>query len=158
MSIIKWKGVHQFKLQMIKKNNNSTSTLFRNTCKFTLSQVYNLPNTSITTHISKYDSCQFMQCAKTRLLYTNGTSRHQGCHLMMQQKHHNHRQYGYKICHHQSWMHEHMTQQQCICSQQIVANNSLQYYTCNLHIQLQHLACISSTRQQPTIYHVIIHW
>jgi len=38
-------------------------------------------------------------------------------HLMMQQTHHNRRQYGYLICHHQSLMHGHMTYQlQCICS------------------------------------------
>ena len=37
-----------------------------------------------------------MQCALARLLFACGTIRHQGRHLMMQQKHHCQRLYGYK--------------------------------------------------------------
>jgi len=138
---------------MIKQNDNSTSTLFTNTYKFTLSQVYNLSITSIIKHINapRHDSYMHVVpivtkvvtswCNKNIIIVTNNW-------IQSIRRH----QYEYKIRYHQSWMHKHMTQQQCICSQQIVTNNRLQYYTCNHHIQHQHLACISSTHQQPTTY------
>jgi len=71
---------------------------------------------------------------------------------MMQQKHHNRRQYGYKIHHHQSCMHEHMTQQQCICSHILITNNHLQYYTCNHHISTSTFCMHKFNTSQPTTY------
>jgi len=58
-----------------------------------------------TKHISKYDTCQVMQCAQTTL-YAYGTSHHQGRHLKIHMyhfhceyeyiKYFSHRQYRYK--------------------------------------------------------------
>jgi len=60
----------------------------------------------------------------------------QGPHPMMQQTHHiSTRIIEYKVfVNNMLWMHEHMTQQQCICSHNF--NNQHQHFITSLHHQL----------------------